>query len=326
MKYLRLKNTVLSAALLACCLFLGGCHHRAINRHEGYIEGRFTYVSSQVTGTLKTLAVERGDAIQENDLLFTLDKNPQSAAVNQAKAALQQAEATLANLEKGKRPTEIAAIEAQQKQLDAQLIYAKKMVNRYHDLSKKNLIEKATYDKALADYDNLNAQLDEVNENLKTAQLQARPDEINAANANAQAAQAVLKQAEWQLNQKTIRWARRGEVYDLYYRVGENVPADHPVVSLLNATNIFAIFYVPEEQLAQVKIGQKISINCDSCKTPITGIIYFISPNAEYTPPIIYSESSRSKLIYRVEAKLATNDAELLHPGQPIEVTYGSGH
>ena len=321
-----IKNASFGIMLFAFCATLSGCHHGDLKQHQGYIEGRFTYISSQVTGTLKTLPIERGDAIQKNDILFTLDKNPQSAAVNQAEAALQQAKATLANLEKGKRPTEIAAIEAQQKQLDAQLIYAKKMVDRYHDLSKKSLIEKATYDKALADYDKLNAQLDEVNENLKTAQLQARPDKINAANANVQAAQSALKQAQWQLNQKTIRSPIMAEVYDLYYRVGENVPADHPVVSLLNVTNIFAIFYVPEEQLAQVKTGQKISMSCDSCKTPITGTIYFISPQAEYTPPIIYSESSRNKLVYRVEAKLAANDAELLHPGQPIEVTYGAGN
>lgn len=112
--------------LFAFCAVLSGCHHGDLKQHQGYIEGRFTYISSQVTGTLKTLPIERGDAIQKNDILFTLDKNPQSAAVNQAEAALQQAKATLANLEKGKRPTEIAAIEAQQKQLNAQLIYAKK--------------------------------------------------------------------------------------------------------------------------------------------------------------------------------------------------------
>lgn len=314
------KSTI--TALFLLTLALTGCGNSNNNSAQGYIEGRFTYVSSQNTGTLDTIDVTRGDQVKSGQALFKLDPDPQLAGVSQAKAQLAQAQASLANLEKGKRPSELAAIKAQQRQATAQMIYAKKMLVRYRTLLKRGVIEKARVDQQQSQYDDFKAQRAQLTENLKTAKLSARSDQIQAAKEDVKAQAAVLKQAQWQLQQKTITAPITGQVYDTYYRIGETVPAGHAVLSILAPTNVYAVFFISEEKLATIHTGQSISITCDSCTKPTNASVYFISPQAEYTPPIIYSETSRSKLVYRVEAKLNQADAIKLHPGQPITVTF----
>lgn len=50
--------------------------------------------------------------------------------------------------------------------------------------------------------------------------------------------------------------------------------------------------------------------------------ISFIAPQAEYTPPVIYSKDNRAKLVFLIEARPAPEDAARLHPGQPVEVKF----
>jgi HlyD family secretion protein len=61
-------------------------------------------------------------------------------------------------------------------------------------------------------------------------------------------------------------------------------------------------------------------VRCDGCAAPIAARISFIAPQAEYTPPVIYSRENRAKLVFLVEARPDEADASL-HPGLPVEVT-----
>ncbi len=77
-------------------------------------------------------------------------------------------------------------------------------------------------------------------------------------------------------------------------------------------------FYVPETRLAALRVGDAVSVRCDGCGNAIPAKIRFIAPQAEYTPPVIYSRENRAKLVYLVEAwPDAPNPA--LHPGLPVE-------
>jgi HlyD family secretion protein len=92
------------------------------------------------------------------------------------------------------------------------------------------------------------------------------------------------------------------------------------VVSLLPPENIFVRFFVPEPRLAEVHIGDRVALVCDNCPADLLATISFISPQAEYTPPVIYSESIRAKLVYMVEARPSPQVAATINPGQPIAV------
>jgi HlyD family secretion protein len=91
-------------------------------------------------------------------------------------------------------------------------------------------------------------------------------------------------------------------------------------VSLLPPENIKIRFFVPEPVLANIRVGQQVSIACDACPGDLTGTVSFISPQAEFTPPVIYSRESRAKLVFLVEAK--PGKPSVLHPGQPVEASH----
>jgi HlyD family secretion protein len=160
----------------------------------------------------------------------------------------------------------------------------------------------------------------ELKAQLAAAKLAARPDEIRAAQAASAAAREALAQAEWRLEQKSVRAPREGRVTDTLYVEGEWVPAGSPVVTLLPPAHIKVRFFVQERILGSVRVGQSVSVRCDGCGEPIAAQVSYISPQAEYTPPVIYSRENRAKLVFLVEARPAPAEAARLHPGQPVEV------
>jgi HlyD family secretion protein len=143
--------------------------------------------------------------------------------------------------------------------------------------------------------------------------------------ANLDAAISALRIAEARVNTSQTRLARRigfapvnGTVQQIYFREGETVPAQRPVLSIMPPGNMKLRFYVPETDLPKLAIGDEVRVTCDNCAADLTARIYFISTMAEYTPPVIYSLDERNKLVYLIQARPARPDA--LRVGQPISV------
>lgn len=138
-------------------------------------------------------------------------------------------------------------------------------------------------------------------------------------------AYAAFRDTEARLNAAHTRLDRRrafspvaGNVHQIYFRPGETVPAGKPVIALLPPGNIKLRFFVGEAMLPRIAIGDPVEILCDGCAAPLPARITFISRNAEFTPPVIYSRQERHKLVYLVEAR--PEQAEKLRVGQPIDV------
>lgn len=254
----------------------------------GYIEGRYTYLSSSAAGILQSLNVARGEAVHVGDQLFALEQQPESDQFKQAQQRVKQ-------------------MLADRAQVQAAIHYSQATLARVRSLSQKNFIDKASLDQAQSTYDADLAHLNDVDAQLRQAQ-------------------AALLQAQWSQSQKLVVAPVNGIIFDTYYRLGELVPAGKPVVSLLAPENIQAIFFIPETLLGSIHLRDIIKISCDACKPGIKGQISFISPSAEYTPPVIYSSETTSKLVYRVEADLSPVVAKALHPGQPILIYLLKSH
>jgi len=136
-----------------------------------------------------------------------------------------------------------------------------------------------------------------------------------------EADRAALRQVQWKLQQKQMAAPRSGLVFDTLYRQGEYVNVGSPVVQLLPPENIEVRFFVPETLVGSLKLGQAATVHCDGCGSAVPATITFISNQVEYTPPVIYSNENRSKLVMMIIAKPPADKASLLHPGQPLEVT-----
>jgi HlyD family secretion protein len=143
--------------------------------------------------------------------------------------------------------------------------------------------------------------------------------------ANLDAAVSALRVAEARVNTSQTRLARRsafapvtGTVQQIYFREGEMVPAQRPVLSIMPPGNIKLRFFVPEMELPRLAIGDEVRVTCDNCAADLSAKIYFIATAAEYTPPVIYSLDERHKLVYLIQARPARPDT--LRVGQPISV------
>jgi HlyD family secretion protein len=288
-------------------------------RVQGYVEGEYVYVGAPVAGRLATLYVARGAQVTAGAPLFQLDRSSEQPARDEAAARLARAEATLADLRKGKRPSELESIEAQLAQAKAMLELSGVALKRRQQLIETRAASREAVDEANAAYERDKARVAELEAELKTAQLGARADEIQAAEAEVTAARAQLAQADWRLAELAQAAPRAGAVVDTLYRLGEWVAAGAPVVSLLPPENVKVRFFVPEPRLGAIEVGHEVQVSCDACAPDLTAVISYVSPDAEYTPPVIYSREMRAKLVYLVEAR--PRQPAVLRPGQPVDVT-----
>lgn len=311
-----------SAAALALVLLLApllaGCDDAATL--QGYVEGDYVDVASPLAGRLESLDVRRGGEIRAGESLFRLEDAFERAAVEEAEQNVLRAENSLADKTKGQRPSELAAIQAQLREADSSLSYARKDYERKKRLFAERTISAQELDLARTEYETARQASNRIQAELNTARLGGRSDEVAAAQAELDAARAKLKQARWNLDQKAQSAPVSGLVFDTYYDRGEWVAAGRPVVSLLPPENIKVIFFVPEPLAGTLRPGMKAEIGFDGAPAPVAVTISYVSPEAEYTPPVIYSSQNRAKLVFRVEARPAPGRETELRPGQPVDV------
>jgi len=313
---------LLGSVILSLCV-LPGCERRDERQVQGYVEGEFVYVASPLAGALRTLHVQRGARVAVGDPLFALEDTPEKAALGEAQARLSQARATLEDARKGRRPSEIESLEAQLGQAQAALALSEKDLARQQELARSGASTPQDLDRARSGYDQNRQLVARLAAELKTAQLGARSDQIAAAEANVRALEATLASAQWSLSQKRQTAPQAGLVFDTMYRPGEWVPAGRPVVALLPPENLKVRAFVPETRIQGLHQGDGVQVIVDGAPAPLAGKISFISPRAEYTPPVIYSRENRSKLVFMIEAVFDPNAAADLHPGQPVDVRLG---
>ncbi|MGE5537004.1 MAG: HlyD family secretion protein [Gemmatimonas sp.] len=287
--------------------------------YSGYVEAEYVLVGSAVGGTLVTVDVRRGDRVAAGARLFTMDDGAERAARDEAAGRLRQAEAQYADLLTGRRPAEIDAIEAQRSQAEAALQQSESEFQRQTTLRKTGASSAQQLEIARKQRDQDRARINELTAQLRVARLPGRDEQIKAAEAAVTAAKGTLAQAEWRLAQKSGAAPAAATVVDTLYRPGEMVGAGAPVVQLLPAENIKIRFFVPETAVAGLAIGERVRITCDGCARPVDAAVSFISPQAEFTPPVIYSRDERARLVFMVEARPTAN-AEILRVGQPVDV------
>jgi HlyD family secretion protein len=133
-----------------------------------------------------------------------------------------------------------------------------------------------------------------------------------------------LTQTDWSFLQKRQSAPRAGLVYDTLYREGEWVAAGKPVVALLPPQNIKVRAFVPETRVGSIHYGDKVQVAVDGVRDAFVGKVSYISPRAEYTPPVIYSRETRDKLVFMIEAVFDPAIAADLHPGQPVDLQFES--
>ncbi|KVD56622.1 secretion protein HlyD [Burkholderia ubonensis] len=311
-----------TSLLLAAGIALAACGRRTDERatYQGYVEGEFVYLSSSQSGTLAQLTVQRGQSVAANTPAFALEAVDETAALQQAQHQLAAAQAQLADLRTGKRPPEVNVTKAQLAQAVAQAGKAADQLARDERQYRAGGISAQQLDDSRTAARTSAAQVRELRSQVDVARLPGRSQQIAAQAAQVDAAQAAVAVAQWKLDQKRVAAPAAGRVYDTLYRLGEWVQAGSPVVQMLPPQNVKVRFFVPEAAVASLAPGRAVAIHCDGCAADVPARITYVSSQAEYTPPVIYSNESRTKLVFMIEARPAVADAPKLHPGQPVAV------
>jgi len=318
---MRRQNNITGLFLCAlAAVFFAGCSPRSSNVFQGYIEGEYVYVASPLGGALMNLAVARGDSVKAGQPLFELERQSEAAALAQVEMNLARAQSQLDDLTKGRRPTEIESLEAQLARAQANLKLSAVELARREQPGGPEVISKEELDQVRAQHDADLAQVNQFTADLATAKLGGRDDTIRAAQADVESQRAARDQVRWAFDQKRQFAPAASQVHDTLYRSGEFVAAGNPVVVLLPPENLKVRFFVPQEKLPGVKIGETVYVRADGAARAVGATVNYISTQAEYTPPVIYSRETRAELVFMIEAKFSPADAAELRPGQPVDV------
>lgn len=285
----------------------------------GYVEGETVLVGAPDDGQIVRVLVTKGQPVKSGSRLFELDPKQARSDIDRAEAAVKTAQALYDNLLIGGRPEEIAVIQAQIAQTVANLQFARKQLRRASALARSGIAAQARLDEAMQQVNFNEARLNELRASEQVAGLAARPDETAAAASRIVEAEAQLKKARDWLSDLSPSAPAASVVEDVFFKAGEWAGAGQPVVSLLTPSDITLRFFVPQNVLPKAVPGTKVSFRCDGCDGYKAAVISHVASQPEYSPPVIYSETARAKLVYLVEAKPIVLDPEL-RPGLPIEV------
>ena len=285
---------------------------------SGYVEGEALYFSSPISGPVANLYVERGARVAAGAPLFQIDAQTTAAQQAQALANAKAAEEQAQDAMKGQRPQELAVIRAQRAAAAAQVEEARAQFKRVSVLADRGFYPPARLDQDRATLRTAEAQFQQVIRQIDVAELGARTDQQQAATARAVQAEAATAEVNARLNQLAPKAPTAARVEDVFYRPGEWAPANQPVLSLLPDGRVRLRFFVPEKALPAYQPGRTVRFTCDGCQ-PQTARIDYVSPRAEFTPPVIYSRENRDRMVFLVEA--TPERPRDLAPGQPVDVT-----
>ena len=288
-------------------------------RYLGYVEGETSLIAPPIAGRLVERPVDRGQQVKKGDRLFVIDPVMARAEVARAEAALAEAQARYENLLKGKREEEQDVVRAQRRETEAALSQAEVELKRQAELVTRGVGTRKEYEQAESMARQLRSRAASLAAQEKVGDLAARPDEIAAARAQVAQDDANLAQARKRLDDLMPVAPEDGLIENTFFNTGEWVPAGTPVVSLLPPFRVKLRFYVPQEDVAQAKMGAPVSFTCDGCPGDLKASIIYVSPRAEFTPPVIYSQSARTKLVFLIEARPEPTQTRL-PPGLPITV------
>lgn len=288
----------------------------------GYVEAETMYVAAPVAGRLATRGVDRGAVVAAGAPLFTLDPETTDADTARLEAQAAAAQAQVGDLTQARqRAPEIAVSRAAEAQASAQLTKAQQDFTRVSALAARGFASRAQLDAARAARDAASAALAQTRAQIASGELSAgRGEQIAAARAQAAAAEAALRGQRQRRREIAPVAPAAGVIEQTFYNPGEWVPANAPVVAVLPDDRRKIRFYVPQDRIAALQVGKPITFSCDGCGAARQATVRFIAPRAEFTPPVIYSETARAKLVFLVEAALLPGD-RTLPPGLPVEVT-----
>ncbi|MBP1659049.1 MAG: secretion protein HlyD family protein, partial [Candidatus Aminicenantes bacterium] len=292
---------------------------------SGTIEAVEVNVASKAAGQILALAVEEGARVKPGDVLATIDHATADIQLRQAEAGVALARAQLLLLQNGARKEDIEQAEAGLKQAEANRRVAADDAKRMRALLQSGSVTTKQRDDAEARLTVAEAQRRAAEEAVSKVRRLARPEEIDAARARLDQAQAAADLLAKTIADCTVVAPAGGIVTHKAVEAGELVTPGATVVTLADLDSVYVMLYVTELEIGRIKLGGEVEVRIDAFPDrPFAGTISYISPEAEFTPKNVQTKEDRVKLVFGVKVVIP-NPEGLLKPGLPADAVIGVG-
>ena len=287
----------------------------------GNVDIRQVNLAFNVEGRLAAVAVEEGDRVTTGQALATLDKGYHEDAVKVARARLDAQKATVAKLEAGSRPEEIALARAEVERAQAAVTHAQATFERQSELVRRSVASQQAYDDARDNLTQAEARLKAVRESLALAVAGPRKEDIAAARAQLRADEATVSLAERRLGDTELKAPAEGVILTRVQEPGAVLGSSTTVLTLALTRPVWVRAYVSEPDLGRIHNGMPAEVVSDSAPgKAYRGQVGFISPVAEFTPKTVETPDLRTSLVYRLRVIVDAPD-DGLRQGMPVTVT-----
>lgn len=313
------KKTLVVIAIIAAVgviAYLGWARLKPSDPGEGFISGNGRIeateidVATKLPGRLDQLLVREGDFVTVGQPLARMQLDTLHAQRDEAEANRQQAEHGVAAAEAqvALRESDHTAAQALVAQRAAELDATQRRLTRSQTLSKEGAASMQELDDDHAKVLGAEAAL-----NATRAQAAAARAAVRAAQAQMVGAQSSVKAAtatearvEADIRDSELTAPRDGRIQFRVAQTGEVLGAGGRVLNLLDLSDVFMTFFVPETAAGRIALGSEVRIVLDSSpETYIPAIVSFVASQAQFTPKTVETASERAKLMFRVRAKIA---------------------
>jgi HlyD family secretion protein len=322
-----MKKKIIIPVLLVAALGVAGYfyfkNHRTPDidriRVSGNIEITEVEVSFKIPGRVEERPVAEGQSITAGQVVARLDQKDLTLEIGQRQAQVAAAQAGLREVQTGSRPEEIAQAEAALERAQAEGTRARLEFERQKRLFDREVISASEFDQAKTAYEAAEARVRETRAFSTLVRKGPRTEKIDQARSNLELAKQALELAQTRLNYATLLSPISGMVLSENVEPGEYVSPGTPVVSLGDLSRVYLRAYINETDLGRVKVGQKVRLTTDTFPgKKYEGEIFFIAPQAEFTPKNIQTQKERVKLVYRIKVGIPNPNREL-KPGMPAD-------
>lgn len=319
-----MRNNSLALALTALgSLVVSGCSNASAGQAralQGVVELDTATLSFEVGGRVDKLPVTEGDRLSGKVLLAALDESLARPEREARAAELAAAKARLALVEAGARSEEIRGVQAEIASVKEQETVLARQRARQADLTAQGAAPSARLDDFDAQSSALVGRREVLQEKLRGLRSGARPQEIEAARAQVQALEAGLNAMDVRLSRFELEHDGTADVLDVHVEAGEVVAPGAPVVTLADLDHPYVDVFVPQQDIASVKVGQPMAVRIDSLPQPMRGEVERVGYKTEFTPRYLFSEKERANLVVRVRVRV-NDPGHQLRAGVPAFVT-----
>jgi HlyD family secretion protein len=290
---------------------------------SGTIETDQVHVASRYGGRVVKLHAQEGDPLRAGQLIVELDATELTARRDYAAAVL-------AELEAGPRSNEVVAARYAWEALAAQVIPARADAERARQLFVEKAISESEWQNAVSRAAALERSAEAARSQYELLVEGTRPERL--AQARAQLAEIEAQLREMRITAPSWVGREAGEsrgaeaaptfiLEVLNVKVGDVLPANREVATLLMPGHLWARVFVPETWLGFIQVGQAVAVRNDSTSQVLTGVVEQINRQAEFTPRNVQTVADRVRQVYGVKVRLPT-ETGVLRAGMSVDVEF----